>query len=172
MILPAGFRLAEVAIAPGDDRHARGREAAALALAHLPGATLDHEGTRPIVRGATSQISITHGRTRAFAIAAEVARLGIDLVDDAEDARLERLAERYLSSERAIATTARERAACFAAKEAGLKALGLGLLDGGVFDACAVRVRSLAPPRLEPGELTLLLHRIGDGTLAVAYTAW
>lgn len=167
MILPAGFHLAEVAIAPGDDRHARGREAAARALAHLPGATLDHEGTRPIVRGAPCQISITHGRTRAFAIAADVARLGIDLVDDADDARLARLAGRYLDT--AIAITARDRAACFAATEAGLKALGLGILDGGVFDACAVRVCSLAPPRLAPDALTLLLGRVPDGTLAVVY---
>ena len=170
MIVPGGFHLAEVAIAAGDDRHARGREAAALVLARFPGATLGYDGTRPIAIGAAAQISITHGRTRAFAIAADVAQLGIDLVDDTDQARLTWLADRYLASERAIAVTARDRAACFAAKEAGMKALGLGLLDGGMFGSCVVRVLSLVPPRLlAPIALALVLDRTADGTLAIAY---
>ena len=168
MILPPGFHLVELAIGPDDDRHARGREAATTALAAM-GATLGYDGTRPIVVGAPGAISITHGRTRTFAVAAAVARIGIDLVDDADQARLTWLADRYLAPERAIAITARDRAACFAAKEAGMKALGLGLLDGGMFGTCAVRVVSLTPPRLEPGDLTLVLGRTGEGTLAIAY---
>jgi hypothetical protein len=163
--LPAGFELAEVAIGPGEDHHACGRRAAALALAPF-GATLAYDGTRPIATGAA--ISITHGRTRALAIAARVARLGIDLVDDADAPRLARLAARFLAPERDLATTAAARAACFAAKEAGLKALGLGLYDGGMFDTCAVTVLSLAPPRLAP-DLTLVLGRVHDGTVAIAY---
>jgi phosphopantetheinyl transferase (holo-ACP synthase) len=161
-----------VAIEPGDDRSARGRAAAALALARFPGAALAYDGTRPIVIGADAKISITHGRTRAYAIAAAVAKLGIDVVDDADHARLAWLADRYLAPERAIAVTARDRAACFAAKEAGLKALGKGLLDGGMFDPrCAVRVVSLAPPLLDPPELSLAIARTtgDDGTLAIAF---
>ncbi|MDB4964269.1 MAG: hypothetical protein JWP01_4268 [Myxococcales bacterium] len=170
LALPAGFELAEVAIAPGADRHACGREAAALVLARL-GGTLAYDGTRPIVVGTTTAaISITHGRTRALAVAARVARLGIDLVDDADDDRLARIADRFLAPERAIATSPRARAACFAAKEAGLKALGLGLYDGGMFDDCVVSVLSLEPPRIMPGELTLVLGRTADATLAVVYS--
>lgn len=165
MILPAGFELAEVAIAPGDDRHACGRRAAARALAPF-GATLAYAGTRPIANGVA--ISITHGRTRAFAIAARVSRLGIDLVDDADAERLARLASRFLAPERDIATTPEARAACFAAKEAGLKALGLGLYDGGMFDDCAVTVISLDPPRLAP-DLALVIGRIPGGTVAIVH---
>lgn len=167
--LPAGFQLAEVPIATGEDRHACGRRAAALALSPL-GGTLAYDGSRPIVAGTTAAISITHGRTRALAVAARVPRLGIDLVDDADHERLARIASRFLAPEHAIAISAATRGACFAAKEAGLKALGLGLYDGGMFDDCAVSVISLEPPRLAPGELVLVLGRVVDGTLAVVYT--
>lgn len=181
--IPAGFELAEVSIAPGDDRHACGRRAAALVLAPF-GATLSYDGTRPIADGVS--ISITHGRTRALAVAAPVARLGIDLVDDADEARLARIAERFLAPERALATSAATRAACFAAKEAGLKALGLGLYDGGMFDDCAVTVMSLDPPTLAirlaargrsrvcispriSGDLVLVLGCVSDGTVAIVH---
>lgn len=164
--LPAGCELATVAIGPGDDRHACGRRAAALALAPF-GATLSYDGTRPTANGVS--ISIAHGRTRALAIAGRVARLGIDLVDEADEPRLARLAPRFLAPERDLAITAATRAACFAAKEAGLKALGLGLYDGGMFDSCAVTVLSLDPPRLAPG-LELIVGRLSDGTVAIAYT--
>ncbi len=163
--LPAGFELAEVAIGPGDDRHAAGRRAAGLALAPF-GATLAYDGTRPVADGVA--ISITHGRTRAIAVAGRVARLGIDLVDDADDTRLARIASRFLAPERDLATSAFARAACFAAKEAGLKALGLGLYDGGMFDDCAVTVLSLDPPRLAP-DLVLVIGRVADGTLAIVH---
>lgn len=163
--VPAGCELAEVAIGPGEDRHAAGRNAAALALAPF-GATLSYAGTRPIADGVA--ISITHGRTRALAIAGRVARLGIDLVDDADAPRLARIASRFLAPERDLATSPSACAACFAAKEAGLKALGLGLYDGGMFDDCAVTVLSLDPPRLAP-DLALIVGRVADGTVAIAY---
>lgn len=97
-----------------------------------------------------------------------MARLGIDLVDDSEEPRLARIAARFLAPERELATSAATRAACFAAKEAGLKALGLGLYDGGMFDDCAVTVLSLDPPRLAP-DLALIVGRVADGTVAIAY---
>jgi hypothetical protein len=169
LALPDGFVVADVPIPLGGDRHAAGRQAALAVLAPF-GATLGHDGTRPVAIGADVAISITHARTRALAIAARAASVGIDLVDDADDERLARIAPRFLPS---FATTPEARRACFAAIEAGLKALGLGLLDGGVFerapvDHCAVRVSSLDPPRLEP-DLVLALGRVERATVAVAY---
>ena len=164
--LPAGFSLGHAPIT--NDTHAAGQLAARRALAQVSAAghELAYDGTRPIIVGAELAISITHGRTRAVAVVAPVARIGIDLVDDLE--RVARVAERYLAAERSFATSPRELAACFAAKEAGLKALGLGLLDGGMFDDCAVRVLSLDPPRLEPA-LTLVIGSVPEGVLAIAY---
>lgn len=169
LAVPDGFAIGEARIAAGQDRHAQGRLAAERALAEFGGdARLGYDGPRPIVLGADLAISITHGRVRALAVVAAVPRIGIDLCDD--DARLAYLAERFLA-ERSLATTPRARAACFAAKEAALKALGLGLLDGGMFDACVVRVISLDPPRLEPATLALAIGRVPEGAVAIAYVS-
>ena len=170
LAVPPGFVVVELPLPPGSDRHALGRRAAEQALATLGAGTLAHEGTRPLVVGAHAAVSITHGKTRVLAVAAPVARVGIDLVDDADADRLARIAPRYLAAEceADLATTPHGRAACFAAKEAALKALGLGLLDGGMFDHCAVHVVSLDPPQLSGG-LTLVLGRTADGTVALAY---
>lgn len=153
------------------DPHDAGQAAARAALASVaPAAVLGYEGTRPIVVGGGIAISITHSRTRAFAVAARVDRIGIDIVDDA-DPRIVRIAPRYLERERAFARTPGELARCFAAKEAGLKALGLGLLDGGMFETCAVDVISLEPPRLATTShpLSLVFSRAGSSTLAIAF---
>jgi 4'-phosphopantetheinyl transferase EntD len=164
--LPDGFVVEHVFI--DGDRHAAGQLAARRALARLGCGTLAYDGARPIVANARAAVSITHGRRCALAVAAHVSRIGIDLVDDADSDRLARIAERYLHAEHVLAATPRARAECFAAKEAGLKALGLGLLDGGMFDVCAVRVVSLDPPALSAG-LALVLGRTADGTIAVAH---
>ena len=157
----------EAAIA--GDRHAAGRLAASRALAQLdPAARLAYDGPRPIVVGVDAAVSITHGTARALAVAARVPALGIDLcsVDD----RLAALVDRYLAGERALATTPWACAACLAAKEAGLKALGLGLLDGGMFDgACPIRVASLDPPRLADSSLALRLETARDGAVAIVW---
>ena len=166
--LPAGFALGEAPV--DDDRHAAGREAARQALAQLGcRGELAYEGTRPVVAGDDVRISISHGKRRALAVAARVARLGIDLAD--EDPRLPALAQRYFATEHAFARTPRELAACFAAKEAGLKALGLGLLDGDMFDDCVVRVASLAPPRLVCGlaPLELIVRIVPEGAMAIVF---
>lgn len=149
---------------------ARGPQAARRALARIaPDATLAYEGTRPVVVGARVAISITHTRGEELAIAARVERIGIDLVDDLDEPRIAALAPRFLARELAFARTPRDLARCFAAKEAGLKALGLGLLDGGMFDRCAVEVLSLVPPRLNL-PLVLVLARTQTGTLAIAFS--
>jgi 4'-phosphopantetheinyl transferase EntD len=152
----------------GTDVHAAGRRAAKRALTTF-GATLAYDGTRPIADRAGIAVSIAHAGSRAVAIAGPAAALGIDLVPDEEADRLARLAPRYLAGEAVLATTPAARAACFAAKEAGLKALGLGLLDGGMFDTCAVTVTSLDPPRLAPESLTLAIRRTAGATLAIVY---
>jgi 4'-phosphopantetheinyl transferase EntD len=166
--LPAGFALGEAAV--GDDRHEAGRTAARAALTQLGSiGELGYDGTRPIVTGDDVRISITHGKRRAFAVASRVTRLGIDLAD--EDPRLPALAMRYFATEHTFAQTPLELAACFAAKEAGLKALGLGLLDGDMFDDCVIKVLSLAPPRLSCGlaALELVVRIVPEGVLAIVY---
>ncbi len=187
--LPAGFVVVDLPVAHGEDVHEAGRRAAAAAIAIVaPGSTLAYDGARPIVsscfqESVESCVSITHTRGRAIAIAARCTRLGVDLVDHRDIARIERLAPRYLADERALLADASEtrdaserdahehrHAQCFAAKEAALKALGLGLLDGGAFDrAWPVRVVSLDPPRLAGADLTLVLGRAGASAIAVVY---
>jgi hypothetical protein len=54
-------------------------------------------------------------------------------------------------------------------ESAALKALGLGLVDGGVLDGTAVRVVSLAPPLLSHEGLHLALSRVSGGAVAVVY---
>jgi phosphopantetheinyl transferase (holo-ACP synthase) len=168
--LPAGFHVARVDIGPADDRHACGRRAAhdALAALGIEPSRLGYDGTRPIVAGGGAAVSITHGRTIALAVAAShVTRIGIDVCDD--DPRLLGLAPRFLAEEQALAGSVLDLAACFAAKEAALKALGLGLVDGGVLDGTAVSVLSLAPPKLSQPDLTLALGRVPGAAVAVVY---
>jgi phosphopantetheinyl transferase (holo-ACP synthase) len=166
--VPPGFGLGHEWIA--GDRHEAGREAARHALAALGcTAPLAYDGTRPIVRGTDITVSITHGRVRALAIAARGCRVGIDLCDD--DPRLPALALRYFATEHPFATTPRQLAACLAAKEAGLKALGLGLLDGDMFDDCVIQVASLEPPRIRCAlaSLELVLGEAAEGAIAVVH---
>ncbi len=168
--LPAGFELSCVPINAHDNRHACGQLAARRALAALgeDPALLAYDGTRPIVATRDVSISITHNRTTALAVAARVRRLGIDLCDD--DPRLAGLAARFLVDEQVLVTSPQDLVACFAAKEAALKALGLGLVDGGVLDGTAVTVVSLAPPRLSHADLRLAVARVAGGAIAVVYT--
>jgi 4'-phosphopantetheinyl transferase EntD len=166
--LPPGFALGEALIAA--DRHEAGRDAARQALAQLGSAgSLGYDGTRPIVVDDDVRISITHGKRRALAVATRLPRVGIDLAE--EDLRLPALAERYFATEHAFAQSPRELAACFAAKEAGLKALGLGLLDGDMFDDCVIKVESLAPPRIACGfaKLELIVRIVPEGAVAIVY---
>jgi hypothetical protein len=168
LALPDGFALGHVHIT--GDRHEAGREAARQALAALDCTVpLAYDGTRPIVPGTNIAVSITHGRVRALAIAARGCRVGIDLCDD--DPRLPTLALRYFATEHPFATSPRQLAACLAAKEAGLKALGLGLLDGDMFDDCVIQLASLEPPRIRCAlaSLALVLGEAPEGAIAVVH---
>jgi phosphopantetheinyl transferase (holo-ACP synthase) len=163
-----GFVIECVEIQPIDDRRACGQLAARRALAKLDAnLALAYDGTRPIVEGGHASVSITHEGSVAVAIAARVSRLGIDLCRN--DSRLPSLAARFLVAEQALATTTAELAVCFAAKEAALKALGLGLIDGGVLDGTAVTIVSLDPPRLSSAELAVAVAKGREGALAVVY---
>jgi phosphopantetheinyl transferase (holo-ACP synthase) len=169
-------------IAPSADRHQQGRLAAWRALGRLlgtlDGVGIEPDGGRPVVTGCGPRIalSVTHGRRRAFAVAGEASRLGIDLCDLEHAPRIAAFAPRFLAEERPLLRTPWEHASCFAAKEAGLKALGLGLLDGGLFDrestTCPVRVLSLSPPCLEPPNLELAFGCSPDGPVAVVWRPW
>lgn len=156
---------------------AAGRRAAAAALAQLgAGLRLDHDGTRPIVQGAEGlAISTSHGRTLAVAVAGPLAHLGIDLCERDRGAQIRALAGRFFDDgELALLVDDRAAAAVWSAKEAGLKALGLGLLASGLFDEparCPVRVAALDPPRFDTPALQLALADREDCVVALAYTA-
>jgi len=156
-----------------------GRAAARQALHSLLGAaavnveTLRDSDGAPRLVGLSQpiSISISHGLHRAVAAAGAFRRLGIDLVDLAHAPRLVELGPRYLGAELSLLSSPWAHAACWAAKEAGLKALRLGLLDGGVFGpgSGAIRVVSLDPPRLDPAGLSLALAEVAEGPVAVVW---
>lgn len=160
---------------------AAGRRAAAAALAAFDATlALAHDGARPIVVGPAASargvaISISHGRHRAVAVVARAAAIGVDLCELARGPRLRALAARaFTAAERALIGDDRAAAALWAAREAGLKVLGLGLVDGGVFEpagGCAIELATLAPPRYaRPARLALQLveHDAAIVALAVA----
>jgi phosphopantetheinyl transferase (holo-ACP synthase) len=152
-----------------------GQRAAADALARLdPALRLAYTGPRPVVAGAPDvAISVSHGRACAAAVTGCFTALGLDLCELTRGARIRALAARFLTAgECALLVDDRAAAAVWAAKEAGLKALGLGLLDGGVFDdpaACPVRVAWLDPPRYaQPPHLALSLGERDGVIVALA----
>jgi phosphopantetheinyl transferase len=133
----------------------------------------DHLGA-PYIVGSFSSIavSISHGTKRAVAVAGKVPRLGIDFCELVHARRLKEIAPRFLASEHALLSTEWSYVACWAAKEAGLKALGLGLLEGGILDcASQVRVVSLEPAALQPSWLQLMFIPDSDGVIAIAWSA-
>jgi phosphopantetheinyl transferase len=113
-------------------------------------------------------VSVSH--TRRWAVAA-LARgpVGVDACDDADGARLPRIASRVLSFGEAEAcgahTSPGHQAAVWALKEAVLK-----LSEGGVFDpgARSVRVASLEPARVLRPPARVALLRLPDAAVALA----
>lgn len=155
---------------------AAGERAAMIALSRAGrGLTLGHDGARPIVIGAGDfAISISHGTRLAVAVVGAVLRIGVDLCELVRGAQVRALAARYFTgAERALVITDRDAASLWAAKEAGLKALGVGLLDGGMFDAaaaCPVQIASLREPAYASSELELRLDEHDGAIVALAYT--
>lgn len=116
----------------------------------------------------TLSLSLSH--TRRWAVAA-VGRgpVGVDVCDDADGPRLERIGARVFSDGEAEACGAhrspRHQAAVWALKEAALK-----LYQGGVFEpgARAVTVASLEPPTLRRPTVRVALARLPDAAVALA----
>lgn len=166
-------------------RRAAGQAAAADALAQLEsGLTLGYEGSRPIVLGGHAlAISISHSRELAVAVVGHVARLGIDLCEYDRGAQIRAIAPRFLTAaECELIAVDRDApalwAALWAAKEAGLKALGRGL--EALFDVPglhtprlpAIEIRSLAPPAYIAATALALHVELRDQlALAVAYAS-
>lgn|GEM_PF-3886271 len=115
-------------------------------------------------------ISITHSAGLAYAAVGCVRSLGIDLCCLEAGQRLRLVADRFLRRERHLLGSPYEHAACWALKEAGLKALRLGLLEGGIFDERhRIEVLSLDPPRIRPPWLRVRIIRTHLGPLAIAW---
>jgi phosphopantetheinyl transferase len=118
-------------------------------------------------------LNLSHTKSWAVAAAAP-SRVGVDVCDDVDGARIDRIARRVFGDGEAEASGALEsqqsRAAIWALKEAGLK-----LFIGGVFDpgARAIRVESLDPPRVTatpPMQVALL--RLPTAAVALSRDAF
>lgn len=144
-----------------------GRVAARRAL---PGVeVLADPGGAPLLRNAPPgwSVSITHAAGVALAAVGPFARLGIDLVPPSDEVRLARLVPRILAAEAPQLRSLRDRLACWALKEAALKATGSGLdalLSGG-----GPHVLTLEPPRLDVPGLSAELGEVAEGILAVVW---
>jgi phosphopantetheinyl transferase len=153
--------------------HDAGRRAARAALDQID-RTLEvtYDGSRPVIRGARLAISISHSRGVAVAVVGAHARLGVDLCEVARGPSIRTLAARFLApSEVVLIGDDRSAAVLWAAKEAGLKSLGLGIYDAGILDdplACPIRIASLVPPRYSSDELVLQIEDHDDVVLALA----
>jgi 4'-phosphopantetheinyl transferase len=162
------------------DEFVAGRLAAHAALQQLLGDRAaaieigrDAEGAPRIagITGDVPKLSISHGKSEAVAVAGLVARLGVDLCEFADSPRVERVSGRFIhASERDLARGIGHPigwATLWALKEAGAKALGVGLFDNGLK---ATRLASLDPPRFERPALEALVERDRDHVLAVVWS--
>lgn len=155
-----------------------GRRAARVALGALGVAAVAIERAAdgaPRVVGADVVLSITHGARSAYAAAVRDGRLGIDLTDHGDAARIGRIARRAFprTRERDLALTdAASSCRAWALKEALAKALGIGMLEQGGVER--IELMALDPPTLlvdgaEHG-LAVWIEDVEDGVLAVATT--
>jgi 4'-phosphopantetheinyl transferase EntD len=170
--LPPEERAIAAAITPGRwPEFCAGRAAARAALTALLGAGdyvigRDAEGA-PVVAGVDVRVSITHTRDEAAAVAGRVAALGVDLCAVADAVRVRRVAPRFIAAEeRALPVDDDGWATLWALKEAGAKAVGVGLLDGGLK---ATRLVSLAPARFASPALEAAVEVAGGIVLAVVW---
>lgn len=122
------------------------------------------------VGGKASPLFASLSHTRRYAVAAvSLTRVGVDVADDEDGARLPKIAKRVMSDGEAAACgafrTVRHQAGVWAIKEAVLK-----LREGGVFDpgAKSVRVESLVRARVADQSAAVWLLRLPDGAVALA----
>ncbi|MBX7098432.1 MAG: 4'-phosphopantetheinyl transferase superfamily protein [Myxococcaceae bacterium] len=122
------------------------------------------------VGGKPSPLFASLSHTRRYAVAAVGAtRVGVDVADDEDGARLPRIAKRVMSAGEAEGCgafrTVRHQAGVWAIKEAVLK-----LREGGVFDpgARSVRVESLTRARVADASAAVWLMRLPHGAVALA----
>jgi 4'-phosphopantetheinyl transferase EntD len=152
------------------NEHVAGRAAARAALRALVGdaafAIARGDDGAPRVVGLVDPplVSISHGRRAAVAVVGRTRALGIDLCDRDDAARVARVARRFVP-EHAIVARDDDWPRLWALKEAGAKALRVGLLEGGLR---ATTLASIDPPRFaEP----LQAHVIDepDGVIAIVH---
>ena len=159
-----------------------GRLALRAAIAELLGAcpatlVIDREADgAPHLRGIERplSISITHGRTHAYAVVAIGDEpIGVDLCDHADAPRIRRVAHRAFPREIERALVLRDDhtvRVAWAVKEAVGKALRIGLL----YDAGFERIELLAidPPRIacasDPRSVVVSVREVDEGVLATA----
>jgi phosphopantetheinyl transferase len=149
---------------------------AALALAPSRVEVLPRDSGAPCVwvdGAARGDLVLNLSHTRTWAAAAvATGPVGVDVCDDADGPRLERIGRRVFSEGEAVGcgahTSPQHQAAVWALKEAGLK-----LRIGGVFHpgAKSVRVVSLEPPRVADGSMRVALARLPSAALALAREA-
>jgi 4'-phosphopantetheinyl transferase EntD len=148
-----------------------GRRAARAALSALLGAgdyviIRNAEGA-PLVVGVDVRLSITHTRGEAAAVAGTVAAVGVDLCPVADGTRVERISRRFIvPAEREMCGGTADWALLWALKEAGAKAVGVGLLDGGLK---ATRLQSLRPARFASPALDAATEIDDEVALAVVW---
>jgi 4'-phosphopantetheinyl transferase EntD len=148
---------------------AGGRVAARRALPGIE--VLADAGGAPVLCKAPPgwSVSITHAAGVAVAAVGPFARLGIDLVPPSDEVRLARLVPRILAAEAGQLRSLRDRLACWALKEAALKATRSGL--DALLSGDGPRVLSLEPPRLDVAGLSAELGEIPEGILALVWGA-
>ncbi len=137
----------------------------------LAGEILPAESGAPelFVNGERSPLTISISHTEAWAVAAvSPHKVGVDVADDEDGARLPNIARRVFSDGEAEAcgafSSVAHQTAVWAMKEAGLK-----LHIGGVFSpgARSIRVTSIDPPRADGVQLAL--YRLPNACVAVAH---
>lgn len=137
----------------------------------LEGEILPAESGAPelFVHGERSPLTVSISHTDAWAVAAvSPVKVGVDVADDEDGARLPNIARRVFSEGEAEAcgafTSVAHQTAVWAMKEAGLK-----LHIGGVFSpgARSIRVTSIDPPRADGVQLALF--RLPNACVAVAH---
>jgi len=114
------------------------------------------------------RIGIAIGKCRAIAAGGEVQRVGVGFCDLKDADRIRVLTPAFINRERHLCWDSWSTAACWAAKEAGLRALGLQLaaLEQ---EESRVTVLAVQPARYDVPGLRLCFVDLPEGPLALAW---